>query len=86
MIGDAYCNKCAARAGSNGYECNRCAALPHAKMIPRSRRKTNKYGGFTCKFRCPKCSNVMENVPGNLELCQKCDTEFVSVDDTELEG
>jgi hypothetical protein len=77
---EAYCNKCTARAGENGYECDRCAKLPHVKPIRGSVKPCNKYGGMGGKARCPKCRNVIDCVPGNLELCEKCDTEFVSVD------
>jgi hypothetical protein len=75
---EAFCNKCANRAGRNGSECDRCAKLKHAKPIAKSKRKCNEYGGYTCKFKCPYCKEPMRSVPGNLELCRKCDKEFVS--------
>ena len=81
---EAILNKCTALAGDNGYECNRCAKLPHVKPIRGSLKPCNKYGGIKGNSKCPKCRRVIECVPGNLEYCEKCKTEFVSVDE-ELE-
>lgn len=81
MIGEAYCNKCAALAGKNGFECDRCAGLRHVKVEP----GTGPYSGYERIFRCPKCRQCLTGIPGNLELCQCCDIEFVTVDPEEIE-
>lgn len=74
MIGEAYCNKCAALAGRNGYECDRCAALPHAKCWVEEDEYMPNYFA-----RCPHCGfKDYVGVPGNLELCPKCGKEYIS--------
>ena len=80
MIGEAYCNKCASLAGDNGYECDRCAALPHANP---EREEDEGETLFYCK--CPFCGfRDLVSVPGNLEMCGKCSEEYVSVDPDEI--
>ena len=71
---EAYCNKCAALAGTNGYECDRCAGLPHIKPTIE-----NEEGKAECYGICPSCGfkdNIA--VPGNFECCGKCGKEYVS--------
>lgn len=76
----AYCNRCASKAGANGHECDRCAALPHVPLLP-SKVRAHRH---TCACPNPACRmKVIYTTGSQLELCPLCDTEFISMDEGE---
>ena len=75
---EAYCNKCANKAGRNRHECNRCEELPHVKAIKGSGKPCNEYGAKDYLVVCPYCKKKERVILGNLEYCVKFKEEYVS--------
>ena len=75
---EAYCTRCMNKAGKNGFECDRCAKLPHAKLI----YDADAYPRLMLA-ECPHCGYHNRTMGSNLELCMKCKKEFVSLDTEE---